>query len=681
MQAGHAHFKFIGRATALQAIVLLAALALVVGVNHAAESARVREEASENAHRFESALMFALADVPARSQRLDVDAVAARMADHGFPHPVEIRSTVDLYALDELSRKAFRSQAAAHMEQSGRLELAYPLIHDSAVIAVARTGTAVSATKADATEFLTRNLILAPFVLLAFCPLLYGALIVATRPLQNLANLADRLLNRDYNARFEFEKTDRVKPLGDALFFLTEEVCAASGRIQELVRSDELTGLPNAGAFREQLRQTLRAADGEGALILVNLDRFKRLNDTFGEAVGDEILIQAAQRLRRIAADVFERMDHFEAKQPVVARLYGDQFAILLCCPAVAGVAKHLSNAICEVMREPMAVDDRSLSLTARIGFACFPEDASDEQHLMRNANFALDATKEASNGGSSERFSPTMTRAAVERATIENELRHALRRGEFEVHYQPKVLTASTEIVGCEALVRWWRDGKIVSPAAFIPIAEETGQIAAIGRFVMAEACRAAKRWANAGTPVHVAVNVSAVQVEDASFARQVLDTLRVTGLPPEYLEIELTETIAAKDPEQLQKQVAPLRAKGVRFAIDDFGTGHSNLGALTELPFDVLKVDQSFIRRIHEENGRVVVEATLALAQALGYETVAEGVESEEQYHFLRMNRCTHIQGWLFGKPVPEAEFVKLLAPPEVGSDETPKATGTDL
>jgi diguanylate cyclase (GGDEF)-like protein len=407
------------------------------------------------------------------------------------------------------------------------------------------------------------------------------------------------------------------------------------------------------------------------AALLIDLDRFKRLNDIYGPREGDKLLHAAAQRIQAAARRIADQFRHPEARPPLLARFSGDEYALLLCGPSPTTAARAAAQAILENLREPFPLNEGEAVLTASIGVARAPVDGREIEELLRLANLALDGVK-AEGGDGCRFFEMEMTRRAVQRMTLENELRRAIANREFVVHYQPKVDARSGEITGCEALVRWRRGDKIVGPAGFIPAAEDCGLINEVGEFVLGEACAAASRWRARGAVCTVAVNVSAIQFQSPDFSRRVLDVLQSSGLPPHLLELELTESVAMRDPDEVIKQVQPMREKGVRFAIDDFGTGHSSLATLTRLPFDTFKIDQTFVRQMETDpSARVVVETILAMARALGYDTVGEGVETPTQFAFLRLNGCTTAQGWYFGKPAPESEFFARLTsdrrPPE--------------
>ncbi|MFP4519219.1 MAG: putative bifunctional diguanylate cyclase/phosphodiesterase, partial [Oceanicaulis sp.] len=294
--------------------------------------------------------------------------------------------------------------------------------------------------------------------------------------------------------------------------------------------------------------------------------------------------------------------------------------------------------------------------------------DGGDPETLLRHADLAMAAAKR-SGGNTCEFFESSMNQSAFERLVLENELREAVREDQLVVYYQPKVTMNGGALAGAEALVRWQHPtAGLLSPGAFIQAAEECGLIGEIGDWVLRRACREAKAMLDRGITVPMAVNVSAMQFEDEGFAQTVLEALHDSGLPPEMLELELTESTAMRDPERVIKQIEPLRGIGVTFAIDDFGTGHSSLSYLTRMPFDVFKIDQSFVRDMgRDDHARIVVETILAMARALKLKTVAEGVETTEQYKALAGLGATLAQGFLFGRPMPLADLERFADPDE--------------
>jgi predicted signal transduction protein with EAL and GGDEF domain len=350
----------------------------------------------------------------------------------------------------------------------------------------------------------------------------------------------------------------------------------------------------------------------------------------------------------------------------MVARLGGDEFTVLLPKVNNPADAARLARRIIDSVRRPFEISGHQVFLGLSAGIALFPRDGDDPETLLRHADLAMAAAKR--NGGNAyEYFEASMNRSAFERLVLENELREAVRDDQLVVFYQPKISFADGSISGSEALVRWRHPtAGMLAPGAFIQAAEECGLIGEIGDWVLRRACRDAQALRASGLSKPVAVNVSAMQFESEDFAKRVIDALEESGLPPELLELELTESTAMRDPERVISQIAPLREMGVTFAIDDFGTGHSSLSYLTRMPFDVFKIDQSFVRNMmDDEHARIVVETILAMARSLKLKTVAEGVETPEQYAALRDLGATLAQGYLFARPMPLDEFERYSAP----------------
>lgn len=431
----------------------------------------------------------------------------------------------------------------------------------------------------------------------------------------------------------------------------------AADRILFLLGHDTLTALPN----RIALQSTMAHAVAEGrsrntviALLLLDIDHFKGLNDTLGPGVGDRILFEIAGRLKEAVQD-----------KDTVSRQSGDEFAILINdCGNVSMVAV-IAERLLATMRCPLLLDGCEIALTASIGISIYPEDGDDVDALLKNADTALHAAK-AAGRDSYCFFEAEMNVAIGERLRLEHDLRQALVKRELFLDYQPQYDALDGRMLGVEALLRWHHPQHgLISPASFIPIAEETGLIVSIGEWVLDEACRQNAAWLAAGCdPLTVAVNLSALQITLPGLSTTVSAALRRHALEPQLLELEITESVLMRDTDRALKVLSELRQIGIKISIDDFGTGYSSLNYLKRLPLDKLKIDRSFVRDLPRDGNDVAItQAIIAISSKLGLAVIAEGVETREQYQFLRDNGCNQIQGFYFSRPRPPGEIMDVL------------------
>ena len=428
-------------------------------------------------------------------------------------------------------------------------------------------------------------------------------------------------------------------------------------RIHFLANHDALTSLPNRAMFNDVLNlaiQNARRYNRNFAVLFIDLDRFKNINDTLGHEAGDRLLQEMGARLTQTVRT-----------SDVVARLGGDEFVVLVQEVSEAKQVETVARKVLFTLVKPMVIQGQECRVTASIGICMFPAEAQDEHALMKNADIAMYRAKE--DGKNNYKFySEEMNIHSFERLALETSLRRGLERSEFVLHYQAKLDLHTGKINGVEALVRWQHpDLGMVPPAQFIPLAEETGLIVQLGKWVLHTACAQSVAWLREGLPaLHMAVNLSARQFADEDLVKDIAAALESTGLQPELLELELTESMVIQNTERAGRVLAEIKKMGVRLAIDDFGVGYSSLTHLKRFPIDTLKVDRSFIRDLPQNaEDKALTEAIIAMGKSLNLTVVAEGVETQEQQTFLRDRACDEMQGFFFSKPIPSDEFAALL------------------
>jgi diguanylate cyclase (GGDEF)-like protein len=426
----------------------------------------------------------------------------------------------------------------------------------------------------------------------------------------------------------------------------------------ELAHFDVLTGLPNRLMFTKTLEQALLRSTRSGrplALLFVDIDRFKHINDALGHDAGDQLLREAAQRMRRCL-----RASDF------VGRFGGDEFVIALEDMPDEAYAGPVAAKVLEALGEPVQIEAREFHVTASIGIATCPRDAGDARSLQKHADVAMFRAKARGRNGYCY-YAPQSDAHSLERLTLETQLNRAVERGELALHYQPKQDIRTGAVTGMEALVRWQHPARgMVPPAQFIPLAEETGLIVPIGEWVLRTACEqaAALRKDCAGSELRVAVNLSARQFLDESLLDLVQQSLAQSGLAPDALELEITESLIMQNPERTERMLRRLRELGVTLAMDDFGTGYSSLAYLRRFPVDTIKIDRSFIQGVPgASDGERITEAIIAMAHSLRLRAVAEGVETPQQLEFLREHGCDEIQGYFLCRPLPYPQLAQAL------------------
>ena len=432
-----------------------------------------------------------------------------------------------------------------------------------------------------------------------------------------------------------------------------ERIASDSERqARHVAEHDGLTGLPNRMLFHARLREAIASATATGqtvSLMTLDLDGFKDINDTFGHDFGDAVLSAAADQLRQaLPADA------------LLVRLDGDEFAVVHTGSGGDAGEEALAHHLLATFQEPLACADRTVQIGTSVGAARFPDDGTDAETLMRGVDLALHAAKSAGRNRF-ERFRAAMMTAVQQRKALQDDLRRAIAEGALEVYLQPQIDLVSGGCIGAEALLRWRHPAQgWISPGVFIPLAEETGLILPLGRFVLEEACRQAVRWQGTAARAVVAVNVSPAQFLYQDIYAEVCDVLAATGLPPCRLELEITEGLLMREQRAAMAVLKRLEALGVQLAVDDFGTGYSSLSYLKQFPVQKLKVDQSFVREIEANaSDKMIVRTIVTLASGLGLRTIAEGIETEAQSRILRELGCEEGQGYLFAKPMPAVDF----------------------
>jgi diguanylate cyclase (GGDEF)-like protein/PAS domain S-box-containing protein len=470
----------------------------------------------------------------------------------------------------------------------------------------------------------------------------------------------------------EFPIEDSAAPIHDRRGRVTGAVLvfrdvsierAMALRMTYLARHDSLTDLPNRALLNDRLSQAMVLAQRHAkkmALLFLDVDHFKHINDTLGHAVGDRLLQSIAQRLRASVRN-----------SDTVSRQGGDEFVILLAdLTRIEDVAVS-ADKIMLSLRAPHHIDPHDLHVTVSMGIVIYPDDGTEAETLMKHADFAMYHAKDRGRDNY-QFFRPDMSARAVARQSLENDLRRAQERREFVLHYQPVVGLQTGAIIGAEALIRWRHPRRgLMLAAQFIPVAEECGFIVAIGQWALREACHQARLWRDAGQPpLRIAINISTVELRTEGFVAGVQAILAETGLEPHLLELELTETFLMQDSETTAVVLQALKTLGVQLALDDFGTGYSSLSHLRRFPIDTLKIDQSFVRNVTTNaDDAGIVSAVVSMGKSLGMRVVAEGVETREQVAFFQAQRCTEAQGHYFSPAMDAGDFTRLLEPNAAG------------
>ncbi|MCD6527962.1 MAG: EAL domain-containing protein [Desulfuromonas sp.] len=484
-----------------------------------------------------------------------------------------------------------------------------------------------------------------------------------TAPIHNLITTMKKVSeSNDLSLRVNSETNEELGQLCSGFNTMLEKIEQQDNLLEEqkenlrfLATHDALTGLPNRILLYDRLRKGIARARREKleiAILFVDLDRFKNINDTMGHDIGDILLKTVASRLRSAVREY-----------DTVARFGGDEFVIMLDSLNMSDI-EHIATKISQAVKEPVELQGKQVIITPSIGISSFPQHGSTPVELIKYADVAMYHAK--NNGrNASQRYLPAMTSLLHSRFNMENKLYNAMANNELSIHYQPQFDLQSGTICGCEALLRWQVDGHYVSPVEFIPIAEDNGLIVPIGRWVLQQACRQATHWQRPGQPpITVAVNVSARQLFASDLLLDVEESLRTSGLPASCLELEITESMLMADVEKAISIMDRLSAMGVEIAMDDFGTGYSSLSYLKRFPLSKLKIDRSFVRDVlHNADDAAITKAVISMSLALKIDVLAEGIETQEQLDFLHQLKCHYGQGYLVSRPLPAEQFGALL------------------
>ena len=477
------------------------------------------------------------------------------------------------------------------------------------------------------------------------------------------------LIRRD---GFESGIEDSAAPIHDRAGHITgavivfHDVTAARAMASQMTyasQHDLVTNLPNRLLLMDRIVQSIALARRQRksiAVIFLDLDRFKYINDSLGHTIGDKVLKCVSSRL---VAGV--------RASDTISRQGGDEFVILLSEIAFPEVAAVIARKILSLVNQPQSIEGHDVHVNASIGISIYPEDGEDAETLIKNADMAMYHAKEDGRNNF-KFFKPEMNQKAVERQTVESDLRRALQRNEFLLYYQPQVQLDSGEITGVEALIRWQHPTRgIMLPAQFVPVAEDCGLIIQIGRWVLREACEQARLWQEAGLPlIRISVNVSPTEFRDQGFLEGIRTTLAETGMDAHFLELELTEGVLMENAEVSVSILQSLKMLKVQLAVDDFGTGYSSFSYLRQFPIDLLKIDQSFVKQIvSNSTDSTIVSAIIRMGKSLGHTVLAEGIETPAQRDYLLAQSCAEGQGYLFGRPVAAAAFARLLLPGAAG------------
>ncbi|RXF68536.1 GGDEF domain-containing protein [Hansschlegelia zhihuaiae] len=643
-------------------LAVLAALLIAIGAAHVRQTA---------AHAIEVAAA-AEADLIAAdlaNGRLTLAGAASRLLDPGFSYGFLARpdgtpivgsppAESGLSPSAATLAKTEASPETAISESGGLAHAAKAVLLPNGERAILRFAVTLAPANAAGRDAVGQGLLAALAFFALALPSLALAVDRAAAPLRALTRAVARPGAAEEEVRAAGIRRDEVGALARAHLAIARDLAENADALHRLTFDDPLTRLPNRASLTSRLAVALQLGQTL-AIAKIEVEGLSRVAAGLGQQLGDETVKAAARRLS-IAAAAWARGRRLEGEQSVMVARISDFGFAFFAHGADADAATSLARAAIAAFEEPLEVGEHRVMAALSIGVALAPEDGDEAAGLLRSASAALSAARAA--GPQTIRMAGAeLNRMAYGRLRLEQDLRRAIETRELELHYQPQIALKTGAVAGCEALLRWRHPMRgMISPAEFIPIAEECGLVEPLGRFVLGEASRTAAEWAKKGIELRVAVNVSPLQFRKPRFAETTLDIIQAAGASPSQIELEITESAAMGDPEHAARELAPLKEVGVRVAIDDFGTGYSNLAVLTRLPIDVLKIDRGFVNdAARAEGARVVVGTVIGMAESLGLETVAEGVETAEQLDLVTSHGCTHAQGYLFGRPMPASAF----------------------
>lgn len=567
-----------------------------------------------------------------------------------------------------VARRVLETRELSYERAAGGLAIGAPIVREGQVVGVALIMWDNMAYRFEALPALAPFLLILACLVLAAIPITAHFVRKMAAPLDALSAFAERIADNGEAVPIDLKTGDEFETLATAFNKMIGRLNASMKQIQEIAFVDPVTRLPNHDRFVREVDHAIiqHGEEGAGAVAIFELQRLPKLLQTLdADATRDFLRVIAERFVSSVrTVDRVVRVRSKDQQTAMPARLSAAEFAVFIPETATQGDAARFAQHLNAALNQTFEWRGHKLTLGACCGVALAPRDGRDAETVVRHARIAIGAAQ--SSPARIKVFTQSLDREAVARVTLEREMRGALERNEFRAYFQPKINVATGRIEGCEALARWIRpDRTIISPARFIPVAEESGLIGALSDAIMREACWKAASWSRSGFPAKVAVNVSALQFSSDKFADQVLRVIQHAGLAPSQLELEITESVVMQDPDRALRIINPLKEAGIRLAIDDFGCGHSSLAALSKLPFDVIKIDQQFIRALErgDSQAAAIVDMILALARTLDMEVVAEGIERREDMEFVASRGCHWVQGFLFGAAMPAAEFAQML------------------